>query len=105
MADPTEPVVCSLDDEALKARQGTLLPSLVPHVRSVTPTADGFRFEFTPSAGLLEKVAEVIVAERQCCRFLRFELVVEPSGGPATLTLSGPPGTREFLSGLLDGLT
>src|SRR5262245_58800526 len=104
MAESPEPVACSLDDEALKARQGSLLPGLVPHVRTVTETAEGFQFEFAPSVGLLAKIAQVIEAERQCCRFFRFELVVESSGGPVTLTLSGPPGTREFLSSLLHGL-
>ena len=104
MAESPEPVACSLDDEALRARQGSLLPGLVPHVRAVTETANGFRFEFAPSAELLAKIAAVIAAERQCCRFLRFELIVDPSGRPVTLTLSGPPGTREFLSSLLGGL-
>jgi hypothetical protein len=104
MTDSPEPVACSMDDDALKARQGSLLPGLVPYVRGITPTADGFRFEFAPSAEVLVKIAEVIEAERQCCRFFRFELVVEASAGPVTLTLSGPAGTREFLSSLLGGL-
>ena len=41
-------------------------------------------------------------AERQCCRFLRFRLTVEPNLGPIVLELSGPPGTEEFLASLLD---
>lgn len=41
-------------------------------------------------------------AERQCWRFLRFEITTEPDGGPIWLNLSGPDGTREFLSALLE---
>jgi hypothetical protein len=47
-------------------------------------------------------IARTIDAERQCCRFLHFGVTVEPDGGPITLELSGPSGTREFLSALLD---
>jgi hypothetical protein len=48
-------------------------------------------------------VASVVEAERQCCRFLRFAIQVEPEDGPIYLDLSGPPGTREFLAGVLGG--
>ena len=61
---------------------------------------DGLRLTF-PAASFAD-VAAVIDAERACCRFLRFTLVVEPDGGPLSLTLTGPPGTRDFLDALLD---
>jgi len=38
---------------------------------------------------------------RQCCQFLRFDLVVEAGLGPVTLTLSGPEGTADMLRSLL----
>ena len=43
-----------------------------------------------------------VEAERQCCRFLRFDISVEPDGGPLWLSLSGPLGTRDFLSAPLE---
>ena len=46
------------------------------------------------------RIAQAIDAERQCCRFVRFTLTVEPDEGPITLDLTGPPGSREFLSAL-----
>ena len=51
---------------------------------------------------MLSAIAETIEAERQCCRFLRFSVTVEPDGGPISLELTGPPGTREFVSAILD---
>ena len=48
-------------------------------------------------------MAEVIDAERRCCRFLRIELTVQPADGPVQLRLTGPAGTREFLRDLLPG--
>jgi hypothetical protein len=42
-----------------------------------------------------------IDAERQCCRFLKFALTVEPDAGDVWLEVTGPDGTTEFLSTLL----
>ena len=46
--------------------------------------------------------AAMIDAERQCCRFLRFDLRVEPDVGPIALELTGPEGTEAFLEALLE---
>jgi hypothetical protein len=46
-------------------------------------------------------IARAIDAERQCCRFLRFRVTVEPDEGPILLELTGPEGTREFLTALM----
>jgi hypothetical protein len=57
---------------------------------------------FASGTDTVASLGRVVDAERQCCRFLRFVITVEPDGGPVMLELSGPAGTREFLSGLLD---
>ena len=64
--------------------------------------ADGYRLRFAPSADTLALIGRAIDAERLCCRFLRFMLTVEPDEGPILLDLTGPAGTREFLSALFD---
>jgi hypothetical protein len=63
---------------------------------------EGHRLRFTASEDTLTTIARAVEAERACCRFLRFQITVEPDGGPISLELSGPPGTREFISALLD---
>ena len=62
----------------------------------------GHRLRFYQTDDILATIAQTIDAERQCCRFLRFSITVEPDGGPISLELTGPPGTREFVSALLD---
>jgi hypothetical protein len=59
--------------------------------------------EFAPSGDTIVLIARVVEAERHCCRFLRFGMTVEPDGGPVSLDLTGPAGTRDFLSALLEG--
>lgn len=46
-------------------------------------------------------IARAVQAERQCCRFLRFPMIVGPGGGRVWLELSGSPGTGEATSTLL----
>ena len=63
---------------------------------------DGLRLEFAPLAETIALIARVVEAERHCCRFLRFGMTVEPDGGPVFLELTGPAGTREFISALFE---
>ena len=59
------------------------------------------RFRF--SAEDLSAVMTMVDQERQCCRFLQFDVRVEPDSGPVWVALSGPPGTRDFLLAMIDG--
>ena len=98
----TLPVICTLTPAALRARREGLLAKLVARAESREDVPDGLRLRFPPGGETLSAVAQVIDAERQCCRFLRFRVTVEPDAGPILLELSGPPGAREFLSALLN---
>ena len=94
------PVVCTLTKDTLATRKANLLSGLVRRAERREDTADGIRFSFPSDA--LSALAATLDAERQCCRFLRFTIIVEPDCGPIELLLSGPPGTRDFLAALLD---
>ena len=94
------PIVCTLPPAALRTRSG-VLSDLLRHAESHEQLSEGYRLRFAPSSGTLSTIARTVDAERQCCRFLRFGITVEPDEGPIILALSGPPGTREFLEGLL----
>ena len=94
------PIVCSLNPATIATRKAALLPGLVGRADSREETTAGIRLRFP--ADVLSAILETVDAERQCCRFLRFDITVEPDGGPIWLELVGPPGTREFLSALLE---
>ena len=98
------PVACSLDPESLKTRRAGLLASLVQRSSERLELPDGLRLHFTPDSQILGHIAEVVNAERLCCRFLRFTVVVAPDEGAITLDLTGPAGTREFIGAILEPL-
>jgi hypothetical protein len=63
---------------------------------------NGHRLSFDSADETLPLVFKAFAAERRYCEFLRFQITVEPGGGPIALELTGPPGTREFLTALLE---
>jgi amino-acid N-acetyltransferase len=96
------PVACTLPSTELAARRDVLLPALMKSAIDRREVGGGFRYSFEPSSEILQTIARVVDAERQCCRFLRFQLTIEPASGPIVLEVTGPSGTRELLSGLLE---
>lgn len=94
------PVVCTLTPATVAIRKAALLPGLVGRADSMEETASGMRLRLPADA--LSAVLQTVDAERQCCRFLRFDIAVEPDGGPIWLEVAGPSGTPEFLAALLE---
>jgi len=75
---------------------------LAVRAKSCARIADGYRLEFEATDELLHAIASVIAAERHCCRFLRFQVTVEPDDGPIRLDITGPAGTTQLLDDVLD---
>jgi hypothetical protein len=86
------PIACTLTPAALKARKEGLLAQLVARADDRVDLVDGLRLRFSPSSDLVASIAAMIEAERQCCRFLRCTLTIEPEEGPISLDLTGPVG-------------
>lgn len=91
------PIVCTLTEEEVSERRDGLLASLFRRASESSWLDDGLELVFPGSPEILSLLFEVLRAERQCCRFLTFQLVSEPDLGPLRLTISGPPGTGDFL--------
>ena len=96
------PVACTLDPATLKTRREGLLSQLLRRVVEREELAEGYRLRFAAEEDTLAVIARSVEAERHCCRFLRFHITVEPDAGPIWLELTGPAGTREFVSALFD---
>jgi hypothetical protein len=96
------PIVCSLDAASLKTRREGLLADLLKRATHREDLPAGHRVRFAAAEGTLAAIARTVDAERLCCRFLRFQITVEPDGGPVWLELTGPPGTREFVAALFE---
>src|SRR3954447_19677830 len=94
------PISCELTSTEIEARREGLLPGLLARAQERLTLSNGFRWRFAPSGDFLAAAVKTIEAERQCCRFLKFVLTVEPDAGPIWLEITGPPGAVEFLATL-----
>ncbi len=95
------PIACELTPAELGVRREELLTGLLALAQERMTITNGLRWRFAPTAGFLTAAAKTIDAERQCCRFLKFVLTVEPDAGDMWLEITGPPGTAEFLNTLV----
>lgn len=95
------PIVCSLRASEFQQRREGLLAHLVALATERRLTEEGASLEFATSEPVTALLAQVLAAERQCCRFLRFRVTFEPDLGPILLEITGPSGTCEFLQGVL----
>ena len=100
MEDP--PIVCRLTPGEMQERKASLLPGILARANRIDALAHGYRVRFAASRETLQAITAMIDAERRCCRFLRFQLTIEPDEGPLVLDVTGPAGTRDFLAAIID---
>jgi hypothetical protein len=92
---------CALTTAELRDREATLLAQFRSVVTETEELQDGYAFRIPGDGESIGLAAKFIVAERECCRFLSFDLVAGPNKGPVTVRLTGPVGTKEFLRTIL----
>jgi hypothetical protein len=93
------PVVCTLTPA--ERAEGDRLPALLRRAPERVELSTGYRFRFDGEPGALARIADAVERERQCCRFFRFQIAVEPDMGSITLDVSGHGEAKAFLAGLL----
>jgi hypothetical protein len=94
-------VACCLSDAELRNRVATLVARFEPAVIATEELPDGYVFRVPGDKKWMGVVWEAIVAERECCPFLTFELTAQPNMGPVSVRVTGPAGTKDFLKTIL----
>lgn len=97
-----EPIACTLEAEG-QAERAVALRNLFAGAERIDELPDGLAVHFDGRSESIRRIGEVVSSERECCRFLRFEMTAEPQRGPLVLKITGPPGTRAFLQTWLEG--
>ena len=94
-------VACCLSDAELRKRVATLLARFESAVIAAEELPDGYVFRLPRDKKWMAVLWEAIVAERECCPFLTFELTAQPNMGSVSVRVTGPAGTKEFLKKIL----
>ena len=90
-----------MSDEEMRNREATLLAQFKSALVTTEDVSDGYLFRIPADKKWISRAAELIVTERECCPFLRFELAADPGMGPVTLRMTGPSGTKEVIKSVL----
>ena len=101
MHPPTPPVACTLSDPEKRVREATLISTFKSAVIESEELDEGYAFRLPADQKSIALVAELIVAERECCPFLSFQMTAEANMGAVSFRIIGPEGTKEFLKSLL----
>lgn len=97
------PIACRLTDEEQGRRREELAQEIFSGCEKTNELEDGYEFVFPGWRSWVEKLARFVASERECCPFFTFELVFAPEGGPISLRMRGPDGTKEFVREELAG--
>ena len=94
-------VACCLTSPELGEREATILAQFRSAVIGTEELLNGYAFLVPGDRKWVAITAEMIAAERECCPFLTFEFVAQPSMGPVIVCVTGPAGTKDFLKTVL----
>ena len=94
------PVACRLSDAELRKREATLIAEFKSSVMAIEELPNGYAFCVAPDKKSIAIAEELIAAERECCPFLTFEVVAQPNRESASLRVTGPSGTKEFVKAI-----
>ncbi len=94
------PLACDLagfDDESRRCRS-ELVKKMQTGLQEMWELPDGYGMALDPGSSMLVDMVELIVLERLCCPFLKFELTVPEENGPIRLKITGREGAKKFLA-------
>jgi hypothetical protein len=89
-------IACSLTPAERKER-GDEWGQLLAAAEAVAEVTDGYALRFPNRDAWITTAAQVIVAERKCCPFFGFAMIIESNGGPVWLHITGPREVKGFI--------
>ncbi len=89
-------IACNLSATEQEER-GQDLDRLLADAEDVTELADGYALKFPNRDAWITQAVEMIIAERKCCPFFGFTLVLDPNNGPVWLHIVGSNEVKAFI--------
>ena len=91
---------CRLSDAELRKREATLIAQFKCTLIATEELPSGYAFRVPADKKSIAIAAELVVAERECCPFLTFELIAQPKMESVSVRITGPAGAKDFLKAL-----
>lgn len=90
-------IACRLSDAEQDRQWEDVASEVFGAVEETRELPDGWAFRFPGEDEWVRTLAEYALYERDCCPFMRFEIVLEADVGPAWLHLRGGEDVKRFL--------
>jgi hypothetical protein len=90
-----------LPDLERREREATLISEFKSGALPAEEFDDRYAFRFPGEKKWLALVTDLMMAERECCPLLTFQLAAQPNRGALTIRTTGPEGSQEFLKSVL----
>ncbi len=91
-------ISCKLTTPELQQRKKTILMELKNLLLEKTETDKGVKYKFEGTDKMLDLLTNFIKTERLCCDFFVFNLTTSSHSNLVWLELSGPEGTKDFIT-------
>jgi hypothetical protein len=95
-------LTCKLTTPELRQRKATVIASLKAQVIEKTELRNGYSYKFAGTDKMIDELAEFVKTERECCDFFTFHLTVSGDKSDAWLKITGPQGSKEFITAELE---
>jgi hypothetical protein len=90
------PIACTLTEAELRERRQVIMDAFRNTQVIASELPDGYVFTFPASSEALQRSAELVDTERQCCAFLTFKIVVEAVH--MRLEVTGPGEAKKVIA-------
>jgi hypothetical protein len=91
-------LTCKLTSADKRKRIETVIASLKKQVIESKELKNGYAYKFKGSDQVIDELTEFIKTERLCCDFFTFGISVSGDASEAWLQITGPEGTRDFIT-------
>lgn len=91
-------IACKLTTPELQERRRTVIADLKKSLIEKVEIENGIKYKFQSTDEMIDGISTFIKTERLCCDFFDFTLSVAAETGFMWLELSGPEGTKEFIT-------
>lgn len=98
------PITCTLTDEQEAKRSEAVRQTLISHYAGAEERDDRYIFHFNGTDDALMAVARFVKSELLCCSFADYHIDVSTPYEETRLTISGPEGTKEMFTKLVNRL-
>ncbi|MEO6721393.1 MAG: hypothetical protein ABIN67_13575 [Ferruginibacter sp.] len=95
-------VSCKLTSRELQKYKTEVIAGLKANILERRELDNGYQYSFNGSDEMIDNITSFIKAERACCSFFTFNLLIEDDSTNILLEITGPDSAKKFINQEMD---